>query len=492
MNEQIDEVSQLLKVNNRKARGNIRIESDVLEPQQSSQSYATFNIRRAGILSNDSRLVLPLYASNVNTRLTMLGGAFAMIRNAVLRTSSGTVLASSQDINYLASIKNQFRSQEVRDKAGRYENGTWNVWNYGIGATAANGAGKYRVGSLLDLDGTNYDQHHRDRLGSSAADATEYSISFKNLFPEMFPVSFPVYALEDSLQLFLEFAEQGVTGDVAVSSTGTATDVGSVLIDLNKLRFISDHIFMDQPVMDKLYAMTKTSQGLQIPYADYNLVKMNRIAPAAPAANLKTTLRFQNSIGMSGLRIKHILIHNSEASANGHPTSTQSIAGKYACADSYSGEGGQSVQLQIDNSNYYNQDLVNSHFYRELEDCFGVAMSCPYPAYTTIGAVTDGTLGDGNVKYTLADRAMIMNDTVFSVVQDKLVGSSNVIGINFTSPLNRPNNGTNGKLIGSAPVQLTYQRDFTATQNDNLLTRVFICASRVMVIQNGVIVNNYS
>ena len=152
--EQQDNVKSLLQVNSKKSTGSVRIESDILEPQQSSQSYATFNIRRAGILSNDSRLQLPLYASNATTRLTLFGGAYAVIKNATLRTSSGVVIAQTTDCNYLNAIKNQYQSQEYRNKVGRYKNGTYNTWEYMADNAAAEATGKYGV-SNMSVDGAN-------------------------------------------------------------------------------------------------------------------------------------------------------------------------------------------------------------------------------------------------------------------------------------------------------------------------------------------------
>ena len=486
MMEQSDDVKAMLKVNSKASKGKVRLFSDVLEPQQSSQNYATFNIRREGILSTDSRLVLPLYASNATTRLTAYGGAFAVIKNATLRTSTGVTICQTNDCHYLASMRNHFVAQEGRKKVGRFKNGTFNIFEY-TEEGAATYTGKYGL-----LDSKRADVHARYRLGTTANDRVEYVIALKDLFPEFMPISLPLFAIEGNVQLFLEFSDNGKTGERAVSSDANNNNIGDVTIDLPNLKFISDHIHFEQSVMDRLMTVTRSQRGLVIPYADYNEVVFTRIAPAAPAANEKTETSYQTSIGLSGARVKHIMIHNQEVGAGDEPAGAQKIAGKFASQDSWAGVGGQKVQIQINNENYYTQDLETQEFFRELEDVYGVAPSIPLPAYTLIGAVTDGTKGDGTAKYTLSNRKLFTADNFFAHTQADLLGSANIIGMNFCNPLARSNTGFNGVQVGNSPVLLTYRRSYTDGHAQNLKTRVFVCCERLMSIQNGKVMVNFS
>ncbi len=488
--EQYDQIGNLLKVNSQKRSGKVRIESDVLEPQQSSQSYATFNLRKAGILSNDSRLVLPLYTDTANTRLTMYGGAYGIILNATLRDSSGVVIAQSNDVSYLSSIRNHWQSQEQRLKVGKYKNGTYNCWEYG-GEHVGDITGKYKVADMTAVGNGDYDQKQRHRLGTTTSDRVEYVISFRELFPELFPTSLPLFCLEGNVQLFLEFAEQGPTGQVAIDSTGTDANIGNVLIDLANLKFISDHVFLEDDAMRQIHDMTKTSTGLVVPYGDYNEITFTHTAPAQPAANAKTDVTYNNSIGMSGLRVKHLLIHNSEAKSDGTPTEGQKIGGKFCSFDSYAGVNGQKLNIQVNNENYYTQDLPTQEWYREAEDVYGVPMQEPYPVYTTIQSVGDATKGDATA-YTILPRGLLATDSVYDTSQIYLTGSACVAGVNFCNPLNRVNNGSNGIMVSNAPVQLSYTHSFTNTLNTNILQRVFVCVERVLSIKDGQIRNNYS
>ncbi len=489
--EQADEIAQLLRLNNSKQKGSVRIESDILEPATSSQSYATFNLRKAGILSTDSRLILPLYASNASTRLTMMGGAYGILKSATIRTSSGVVLAQTTDVAYLASMNNHYVPQEKRDLVGRYKNGTWNVFGYEEDGTSFV-EGVYGIQNL-SIAGTDRDQHARHRLGTSSANRIEYVISMAELFPGLFPVSLPLFCIDGNVQLFLEFADQGSTGQVAVSNDGNNGNIGDVTIDLPNLKFISDHVFYDSASMDQLLASTRSSKGLIVPYSDFNEVVFTHIAPAEPTANNETSVTYTRSVGLSGLRVKYALFHQEEASADGTPTGGQKIAGKFASLDSHAGVGGQTLQLQINNENYYNNPLPTEEFFRELEEVHGKPPHVPYPLYTTIGGVTDGTFGDGTAKYTLSGRTLVTTDECFGVPQTNLVGNACLIGVNFANPMLRDRNtGFEGVEVSNVPVQITYRRSFTNGFAKNIKQRCFFCVERVMAIRNGQIVNNYS
>ena len=297
----------------------------------------------------------------------------------------------------------------------------------------------------------------------------------------------------DQVQLFLEFSAQGATGERAVASSGNNADIGDVTIDLNNFKFISDHVFFDAPVMDQILAATRSSKGMIVPYSDFNEVVMTRVAPAEPVANEETTTPYNRSVGLSGLRVKYVLFHNSDTAANGEPFGAQKIAGKYASLDSRAGVGGQALQLQINNENVFNQDLTTEEFFRELEEVHGKAPSIPLPVYTSIGSVTDGTKGDGTSKYSLNASTLLTTDTVFDEPTSSLVGNANVIGVNFANPLVRgKNTGFEGLEVSNVPVQVTYRRSFTNGFARNITTRMFVCVERVMAIKDGSVVNNYS
>ncbi len=492
--EQSDQIQNLLRLKGEDQ--NTKVESDVLEAQTINENYATFNLQKKGLLSPSSRLIIPLYASGLNKancRLPMYSGAY-IIKNATIRTGSGVVLAQSSRINMLCSMRNAWKDQSSRQRRGQFVNGCWNVWEY---TTDNNGTGnvvytgKYGIGGLEGAD-----QKPRFKLGETDGngainddDCVEYSIALSELFPEMMPITLPLFALSESVQLFLEFAPQQ---ERKVSGVGVEATQGDVLINTNQVKFVSDHIYYSGDSMSKLQAVTTTSTGLPIAYGDYNTIDLTYTKPTTPAAGSVAKKTFVNSIGMAGLRVKHLLmnVHNNDASQQ----LAQKIGGNFATVGDRGGSGSCELQLQVNNINYYNEPLTNDEFWRELTDCYGVDASIPYPVYTAVGAVSDGKFGDtANVIGTVKDRCLITTDGVFTgtpVEQRHLLASQQYMGVNFTH--DRTNNGMNGIEVGQSPVQITFSKNFTDLDAYNLENTIFACVQRVMVIKNGDVIVNFS
>lgn len=90
------------------------------------------------------------------------------------------------------------------------------------------------------------------------------------------------------------------------------------------------------------------------------------------------------------------------------------------------------------------------------------------------------------------NRCLITSAQMYGASQNNLLGTGNILGVNFT--WNRKEHNGDGMKIGLTPVEIRYTRQFTNGNNgdDNLNTRVFACVERVMAIKNGRIFNNYS
>lgn len=498
MMEQIDQVNNMLRLKGEDQ--NTRVESNVLEPQSISDNYATFNIEKKGLLSPNSRLIIPLYAQGTgkaNSRLSMYAGVYGIVRVATLRTGSGRVLAQTSRANYLMSMRNNWKDQDNRERRGQVVNGCYNVFGYTSESIQRSGQamtfnGKYNVTTL-----NGGDQEIRYRLGQTdgndniqSDDNPQYSISLAELFPEMMPLTLPLFALNESVQLVLEFAPQV---ERRVSQSGAYAGAGDVKIDVNNVVFVSDHIYYSGDAMAKLQALTTTENGMVIAYGDFNTIDLQYTAPADPTnAGETATKSFVNSVGMAGLRVKYIMSHLHETENGANANEGQLIAGVYATSPDMAGADSVELQYQINNLNYYTEPLQNGEFYRELTDVFGVDASIPYPIYTCIGAVSDGKFGDtANDIGSQEDRRLITSATVFTNrPQSDLLASQQLVGINFTH--NRVNNGMNGIEIGNSPVQITLKKVFAKGYVSNLENTLFACIQRFMSIKNGDIDTNFS
>ena len=122
---------QMLLASSENESQSIHIESDILDPATSITTgggETVFNIRKKGIIDKGSHLVFTVTGKDAAQRLTIAGGAFAMIQRATLRTSKGVVICQSDKINHFASMRLKFINQEVREKKLVVKTGTYECY----------------------------------------------------------------------------------------------------------------------------------------------------------------------------------------------------------------------------------------------------------------------------------------------------------------------------------------------------------------------------
>jgi len=473
---------------------NITIQSDVLDPATITDNYAIFKLRNAGIIDKNSRLVFNLYASNATTQLTLMGGAYSVIQNAYLRTHSGVQIAGTEDVNYLMSMRNNFTEQCIREKRNIVVNGTANNYFYnndvldGGHNTRKNGV----IGYASEPDFTNIDD--RFKLGHGEANQNEFSIKLSELFPEMGLMTLPTFLLNDSIELVLEFSDRATTGNRGVASDANNGHIGEVVLNKDSVKFVSDHLFFDYEIMNKIRAMSQTSQGIPIFYGDFNTVKNTLVAPAEPAAGGQDIVRYRRNIGMSDNRLRYMLFHNQMGSIGSHPAhEAHKICGKFS---SQAPVVGEELQIIINNQNYFSQPIKDaSQFYTQLKDVYGVDMYVPQSAYSCDGqshdaqsrAQTNNTSAVNDIDTKVAGWT---NKGFMATSQLALAGSNHIFGVNFSySKSNTPNAGLK---IGQNPVEIDYSYGYTHARTHSILQRIFVCLERVAVIKNGEIECNYA
>lgn len=475
--QQPDEVLELLQ-NKGKGRS-VRYSTDILEPSTTSSTFLRFMLPAKGILQHSAKLILPLYASNATTSLSMYGGALGAIKTATLFCNGATICQSDR-ANFIMSIRNSWQDQDRREKVGQFTNGSWSVWKYRAqAAPALNGLFEIKT---LKADGLRPERH---RLPNGLATNTtqEYCVSLKQLFPE-FDTSLPLFCMKP-VELLIELADNR---EIAVATDGNNGNIGVVSVDNANCVFCSDHLFYDQPTMNRLQAITESGNGLVIPYGSYSCVEMSLTGTAGLGGSDELEKTFQNTLGFSNTRIKHIIGHKSQATAANN--TAQKIGGVYCTAPDFGGSKSESVQFQINNINYYNSPLQNNNYARELEDVFGVPPHNCYPLVTAIGSRTTGTLGDATSNQQKANKLVSTNQVFGAVAQDALIASQQFIGVNFAHQ--RVNNGANGVMVSDAPINFTYVKKFVADDQDNVSMKLFVCVSRLGSINKGDFVSNYS
>lgn len=486
MNEQNDEVLQLLQA--RGTEKSVRLVSEVLEPSTASQKYIRFEIPAKGLLQHGSRVILPISSSNATTALSMYGGIFGLIKNCTL-SCDGNQICQTQRANFLMSMRDSWRDQDRRKRVGQFINGSWNAWRFNDQSLPAT-TGKFEIATLLK-DGVDQglrpERHRVPQTQAGGDDGTypEYSISLKQMFPEFFELSLPLYAMK-RVELFIELADNT---EVAIATDGDNANRGTIAVDTANCVFVSDHLYYDQDTMNRLEALTRTSTGLVIPYSDYSCVELSLAGTAGLTGSQELEKTFNNTLGFSQSRIKHVLIHKGQQT-NGTNNLAQKIGGVYCTAPDFGGSQSESVQFNINNVNYFNSPLQNNNYPRETEDVFGIMARNNYPCMTAIGSRTTGQLGEATTN-EVKENELISSDVVLgSVAQNNLMASQQFIGVNFSHQ--RVNNGANGVLVNDAPVQFTYKKKFVADDQSDMSVKLFVCLSRLGSIHNGDFQSNYS
>lgn len=464
MDEQIDIIGNLLQKKNLKTPQQIkRITTDVVDPQTISATGANgqriasrvrFNIRREGVLEPSSTLCIPIKMQNANGRLGAAQGIYGMINRAVLKDSKGKVIAEQNDSGYLMSILNYWREDAVVERRLVIEKGVYNTLAYGSDG---------KLGLKLNNGNDDIVAHYRP----TDAHFVEYQVSLKDLFPSLWPWSVPVSILKNYLVLEVDFNTDGHL--TSVGKNGVASALVPYM-DTDGVKLLTDHIVYADPVMNMLEKMGSTSKGLTMVYGNYNVV--NNLL-SAPGAEQETTYR--RNIGYAGLRLSHILLHHQEQSAD--QTTQQKLLGKIGASSAsvVADSSNTSLNMRINNKNYYSEDVPSKRQYKEVSDCFGKAMNVNASQYNHFSA------------------DLLSGDNMYGASQTgALRGACNVLGVNFS--FNHQNGSAGNTItIGQTPIDLLYKRKFSAGADNavDINQRVFANIERVLQIKQGEIYNTF-
>ncbi len=479
------EIANVLNMRNQRSQ-NLRVESDILQPQYITDRECVFNIRKNGILDGGSRVIIPLTSTDANSRLPLTSGCYSILSSATLRTSKGVNICQTEDVDYLMTMNNQFVEPEKRKKRGVLVNGS--QMNFSI---VKNTTGDKEGSISFDLgsdDKKDIANRFKVPVDVSRTNGVEYSVKLSQLFPNLFPFQIPLFLLKDGIQLHLTFTSDVKTGQRCLSSTGTQAQSGLIQVVNNQVRFVSDHLFFDSDVVNKLESLNASSNGIVIPYGDYNLIKNVHTGIANPAAGSLTELKTRRNIGLSNLKCRFMLIHNQEGGVGDSTTpAAPQLAGlgKYG---SPSGIAGSEIQVVINNENFYPRIITRSNrLYNELEDVYGISPSVPYGLYTPDGSFAENaaqaTQAGGIQVHAKLGSCAVSTNEIFGTDQSVNCGGFQCMGVNLSTSRRQPFNV--GMSIGQSPVEIFYNKNITNGRSESVLQRIFVCIERMMVIKNG-------
>jgi len=265
-----DEVPDLMDVGQIPANYAMRVETDILEPVVSSDSFARFTLQRKGFLSSMSKITFSLIPATGNeSAYVPLGvGIFSCIKNATLKIGQTTV-CETQGVNLLAAYQSLFTTNESNKEREQFVNGRC------IAHEARYEDGEDTKSAVFGLsngrcyDGTNLDVLTYAKLdGGRKAESPIYSLFLSDLFPFLKSNQLPAYmfGVDQEIHVELTFTES-TTKRVCIQNADTTGN--QYLLDLTELKMIYDTIYYEGNVMAK-YA-EQNSGGISFSYVDYRL-----------------------------------------------------------------------------------------------------------------------------------------------------------------------------------------------------------------------------
>lgn len=273
-------IPNLIKIGSIPVDMQIDVDTDVLEPVVSSQSFCRFVLEKKGFMNSFSKISIGLSTATANSSEGCLPagiGVHSLISKCELKCGT-TTISEFSDWNYWMAYKSMFIDNEIN-----YERETFTtqrlmnhefVYDMNLNNESTVNASYYGLRSHLYADQTDYD-------GFDATDyevkvpyflrngrTPQYSISLADLFPFLRFNQLPLYLFEDQISIELHFQSQTTLGRACLTSAGTSGQ--DIDIDLTELKLISDYLYYPSDTMERFANANRT---MNFNYVDYRLNK---------------------------------------------------------------------------------------------------------------------------------------------------------------------------------------------------------------------------
>jgi len=416
-------MADILSVKPTNTPQDIRIETTILEPQNISDTHATFLFNNTGILDKNTRIVIPVKCPNTSilseNQFYLSAGAFGLIRTATLKYQ-GNDIAQTDEVGLYNSMKRMFRPQNFRNKVEAVKVGSSfafrndtdkqyqkdivpnNFADVDTGKVALMNSKYFRgddVYHMVNGDGeggiayAGLNVNPRYAIQNNTANTFHAIFSLEDLFPEFLGnVMLPLYLLDNQLSLEIAFSSQADRRQ-NVNPVGIGGNQ-SISIDTENVNMVMDLIYYNEKVMSSLEARSR-GQGIPMVYGDLINIRQtlqNNPAdvPAPVAGELSAHKKsFSIDIGLDNLVVRSMLM----ALENPTPdTIGNRFCGKYSSnAPRVNRKGDMELQLTINNVPLYPNPVdMNNKLYDQTQQVFaGTPLQVPRPLWDYNGSVFD-------------------------------------------------------------------------------------------------------
>ncbi len=273
-------IPNLIKIGSIPVDMNIDVDTDVLEPVVSSQTFARFVLEKKGFMNSFSKITLALAEATANSSAGCLPaniGVHSLISKCALKCGT-TTISEFSDWNFWMAYKSMFIDNEIN-----YERETFTtqrimnhefVYDTDLNYQSTINASYYGLRSHLysdteaytGFDATDYEVLMPTFLRNGRT--PEYSVSLADLFPFLRFNQLPLYMFDEQISIELHFQPASSLGRVCLTSAGTSGQ--SVDMDLTKLKLIADYLYYPQ---DQMTRFANANQTMNFNYVDYRLNK---------------------------------------------------------------------------------------------------------------------------------------------------------------------------------------------------------------------------
>jgi len=452
----------------------MNIETSVLDPITISQSQAKFVLENKGILDVGSTFtfsVHPVVAGDDKCFLPIKTGIHALIQRAVLKVGT-KVLAQSDEYSYFQTMKRAHKTNEEKSQKDFILVGSTDVLqpdNQGTGFYQLQDV-DYSVSATSTIDPS-------VRLRSSTTECPVFSIKLSELFPMMRSVQLPLFLMSEPVSVELTFRKQvnstATLGTIAVFENAYAGDT-SITVGTENVKFLADYLTYTDDRMEETARIVNSEDGLIMPYEDLVLTNTNLPPlPAPPAVGTPVKQNFTREIGLSGLNVRSLLIHDKATLA----TYVDELLGQYM---STAYQVSDAYNFRINDQLVYSRDIINeARKAEQLSKVFNTMINCLAGEYS-FDPITDKQTPDHT-----QTNPVISTNTVQGISMRTIQGQSHYEGLDLSlTPTNVFGAGTE---IGLKPI--TYNKTITRTntENANRELRIFATVEKAFSLRRGLV-----
>ncbi len=270
-------IPDLIKIGSIPGDMEMSVDTDILEPVVSSNSFCRFTLINKGFMNSFSKIVLGLDALSTNgSRNTypLNIGISALIQRATLKVGAKTI-SETEDFGQFMAYKSLFidpsinkeREQVITGRGTalelRYQNASGNFSDYSASSYGLDNGLTYIASGRAPADTPRsglLPQYYQE-LGS----APEFQIALADLFPFLRYNSLPLYMFDEQISVELVFNTTDSTRTVGPDDSAFTTNISTT-----SLKLVADYIFYDGATMED-FANANSNMNFQ--YVDYQLNK---------------------------------------------------------------------------------------------------------------------------------------------------------------------------------------------------------------------------